>query len=172
MDNLDAPFVAGPLYNGKAKFKRHYDKDNNIKAISTKSGHEIIFDDGKKKLIIQNEKNSITLDFNSKGEILINSDGPININSGDSITLDAKKDIRLNAENIALEAQKKVSGAGMEIDLNGQQKASVKSATVEIASSIATKMESKATVDIKSTAATTVESSGMTTVKGMMVKLN
>lgn len=173
MDNIDAPFVTGPLYNGKGKFDRHYDAENNVKAISTRSGHEIIFDDGNKKLIIQNEKNSITLDFNSKGEIIINSDGPILINSGDTITMAAEKDIQLSAENIKLEAQQKVSAAGTEIDINGQQKAVMKSAAIEVSSSAGgTKIDSKTKVDIKSTAATTVESSGMTTIKGLMVKLN
>jgi uncharacterized protein involved in type VI secretion and phage assembly len=70
--NVNAPYVVGALWNGKAKPPGdNGDGENNIRKIKSRCGHEIILDDtdqGEKVEIKTNAGHSITLDDASGGE--------------------------------------------------------------------------------------------------------
>ena len=101
----DLPIVISSLFHGKAKPEKWYHKNNELKAIKTRSGNEILFDDksGKEtiKIFSPDEKNIITLTMDESKRIKIVSDGYIEIS--------AKKDMSLSANNISITARKKIT---------------------------------------------------------------
>ena len=101
----DCPIVTGSLYHGKAKPAKWYDDSNNLKAIMTKSGNELLFNDesGKEtiKIFNKDEQNMITLTLDESKRIKIESTGYIEIH--------ADKDITMKANNIKMSANKKLS---------------------------------------------------------------
>jgi uncharacterized protein involved in type VI secretion and phage assembly len=70
--NIDAPYVVGALWNGRAKPPvNNSDGKNNIRKIKSRSGHEIILDDTDQKEKVEiktNAGHSITLDDASGSE--------------------------------------------------------------------------------------------------------
>lgn len=172
LSHPDFPFVVGSIYNGKQKFDTYYNAKDEDKAIRTKSGHELVFQDGEKKLIIRNEKNSITLDFNSNGTISIVSEGDIAITADKNISLDAQKnislkaggDISLDAMNISETAKSNVTIKGNSaVNVSGTNSKFEGKATVTVTGAIG-KIEAKGVLDVKAT--------GITSIGGAMVKLN
>jgi uncharacterized protein involved in type VI secretion and phage assembly len=103
--NPDRPYVTGSLFhrdNGGGAAT-----DNNIKSITTRSGHTIEFDDteGEEKIHIRDNGGSvITFDtkekslFISSNEDLNLSAKNINIAAEENISIGAKKDISISAE--------------------------------------------------------------------------
>lgn len=168
----DFPYVIGAIYNGKKKFDEYAETASGTKAIKTKSGHEIVFHDEDKKLIIKNEKNTITLDFNSNGVLSIESNGDIEIKAKQDISLDADKNIKLTAkqditlngmnvnvnakQNFNAEGKAAVNLKGMNATLEGQINTTV--------SGSMTKIEAKAMLDVKA--------AGIANISGAMIKLN
>ena len=120
--NPDRPYVSGSLFHrdnagGAAT-------DNNIKSITTRSGHTIEFDDtdGAEKITIKdNGGNIITLDKSSK-----------------NIEITASGKITFTAEEINMQASKKVnieSGADIRISTTENMAAYAKQLTNEISES-------------------------------------
>lgn len=119
MDNAERPYIIGALYNGgegkpdekwAASNSEKGTKDN-IKAIRTRGGHTILFNDrGDRGLleIYDNKGNTyhITLSADDK-KITICSAGDIEINADGSITMNARNDIKMNAnKEITIQAAK------------------------------------------------------------------
>ncbi len=136
MNNAERPYVIGSFYNGGtgnpdeawAVSQEQDGTSNNIKAIRTRSGHTILFNDkGEAGLIeIYDNKNNtyhITLsaddkkiticsageievvaDTNinivAKGNIRISADGDVGIKSKGSISMDANNDISIQASKV------------------------------------------------------------------------
>lgn len=130
MNNAERPYIIGSLYNGGngkpdenwAVSKEEDGTTNNIKAIRTRNGHTIRFNDkGDAGLLeIYDNKNNtyhITLSADDK-KITIYSAGEIEVVADTDINIKAKGDIGVNADgnigikskgNISMEAKKEVS---------------------------------------------------------------
>ena len=146
MNNAERPYIIGSFYNGGngkpdenwAVSKEEDGTTNNIKAIRTRNGHTIIFNDkGDAGLLeIYDNKNNtyhITLSADDKkitiysaGNVEVIADNDINVNAGNNIAVNAEGDITVNAKgdigmnadgnigikskgNISMEAKKEVS---------------------------------------------------------------
>lgn len=100
----DRPFVLGAVYNKANKPADNWiEDDNNVKAIKTKSGNEIILCDtgGSEAVTILNKggTNSITLTMDSGGSITIATNNQMNL-TGKNILISADENIVLNAKNL------------------------------------------------------------------------
>lgn len=146
MNNAERPYIIGSFYNGGngkpdenwAVSKEEDCTTNNIKAIRTRNGHTILFNDkGDAGLLeIYDNKNNtyhITLSADDKkitiysaGNVEVIADNDINVNAGNNIAVNAEGDITVNAKgdigmnadgnigikskgNISMEAKKEVS---------------------------------------------------------------
>ncbi len=140
------PFVMGGVQNSKTAKVKEDNKNNDIKSITTRSGHVIEFNDkqdaesititDKEKNSIKMNKDGIEVKANNEKNIILMNDKGIKIiddsnknsiemsNSG--IVLNSQRDVKINAQNIKLEAQIeveqkggsgtiKVGGAGVDI---------------------------------------------------------
>ncbi len=100
--NPDLPFIMGSMHNGNDKSAWHND-DNYLKAIHTKSGNVILFndEDGKETISLYNrdKKTEITLTLEDGGNILIKSDT--------DITMDSEKLI-FKCKEMKIDAQDKI----------------------------------------------------------------
>lgn len=120
MNNAERPFIIGTLYNGtgapdeKWSTKKDGGTQNNIRAIRTRNGHTILFNDkGEAGLIeIYDNKNNtyhITLSADDK-KITIYSAGDIEINADGSISMTAKDNVSIKANsNVSVKADKEVT---------------------------------------------------------------
>ena len=130
MNNAERPYIIGSFYNGGngkpdenwAVSQEEDGTTNNIKAIRTRNGHTILFNDkGDAGLLeIYDNKNNtyhITLSADDK-KITIYSAGEIEVVADTDINIRAKGDIGINADgdigikskgNISMEAKKEVS---------------------------------------------------------------
>lgn len=122
MDNAERPYIIGALYNGGkgksdeewAASKEEQGTTNNIKAVRTRNGHTILFNDRGNAGLIEiydNNNNTyhITLSADEK-KITIYSAGDIEINSDGSISMTAKDNVNIKANsNVSVNADKEVS---------------------------------------------------------------
>ena len=122
MNNAERPYIIGSFYNGGngkpdenwAVSKEENGTTNNIKAIRTRNGHTILFNDkGDAGLLeIYDNKNNtyhITLSADDK-KITIYSAGDIEINADGSISMTAKDNVNIKANsNVSVNADKEVS---------------------------------------------------------------
>jgi len=97
----EQPYVAGSLYNGRAKPDAAWADDRNeVKAFRTKGGNEVVIIDkaGKESITIRNKdgKNEVTLALGSEPSITIKTDG--------KLTLDAKT-IELKCQDLEVDAK-------------------------------------------------------------------
>ncbi|MBP3426134.1 MAG: hypothetical protein J6K81_05395 [Rikenellaceae bacterium] len=138
MNNAERPYIMGSFYNGGngkpdenwAVSKEEDGTTNNIKAIRTRNGHTILFNDkGDAGLLeIYDNKNNtyhITLSADDKkitiysaGDVEVVAKNNINVSADGNIDVIAKGDIGVNADgdigikskgNISMEAKKEVS---------------------------------------------------------------
>jgi len=118
--NPERPYVVGAKYHGgiPAEFA---DADNNLKAIKTRSGHTLVFDDTEgKELIIIKDKNGNSLKIDTMGDrITIKAGDSIVVEAGNSITLTAGKSISISAaETISLASTAINLSAGASVSVN------------------------------------------------------
>ena len=130
MDHPDRPYIIGTFYNGGtgkpdemwAANRKEEGTENNIKAIRTRNGHTILFNDkGKAGLmeIYDNKGNTyhITLSADDKkitvysaGDIEVVADRNIHIQAKGNIGIDADGSIDIHSKkNISMEASNEVS---------------------------------------------------------------
>lgn len=158
MGDLREPIVIGSMWNKNAPPPNGKDERNNIRKITTRAGHEIIFDDtdgdGKitlktqsgHALVLSDKQDQITLQEQSGQHTLKIKGGSANqielasgsskimLNNKGTVTIESVKEVKLKAAQIALEAT--------------------------------------ATLDLKASAALNLKSDGIVTVKGSIVKIN
>ena len=164
MNNPDRPFVMGSVYHGKNK-PQYASDDNTVKAIHTKCGHRIIFEDGDDSMIsiyTKDDKNHIVLDVADDGQISITTEGVLNLKGktinleGDelnikmdsAINMEAGQDVSMKGANVAVKADQVASLSGMEAKISGDTSAEMTGAQVK------------------------VEASAMAVLKGAMVNIN
>lgn len=119
MDNAERPYIIGALYNGGegkpderwASINSEKGTTNNIKAIRTRNGHTILFNDSGDAGVLEiydNKNNTyhLTLSADDK-KITIYSAGNIEINADGSITMNAKENVSVNAnKEVSVQASK------------------------------------------------------------------
>lgn len=126
------PFVMGGVQNSKTAKIKEDNKHNDIKSITTRSGHVIEFNDkqdaesititDKQKNSIKMNKDGVEVKANNEKNIILMNDKGIKITddsnknsiemSSRGIVLNAEKDVKINAQNIKLEAQIEVEQKG------------------------------------------------------------
>ncbi len=151
--------ILGSVYSKKNAPPYPPDEKNLKKAIKTKAGLEIIFDEkdkiiefntpAKQQIKIDDKGKSILIKDSNNNKITLSKSG-ISLESASSIKLSAKTDIILDAKaNLKLNAGAKASMAGLQVDHQAKTKFSA-----------------------KGNAAAEVTASGMLTIKGALVKIN
>ncbi len=116
----DRPFVLGGVYNKESKPADNWSEpENNIKAIKTKSGNEIILNDkgGTEEIKILNKggTNSIILTMSDGGSITISTPNQMTL-SGKNINVNAEETFTLNAKNMIVNTEESVTiSAGKQI---------------------------------------------------------
>lgn len=174
--NPDRPYMVGAKYHGKVAPEWGAEpKDNNQKAIKTRSGHTILLNDekGKESITISDkEGDSITIDTKEK-----------------TISISSKKDISISAtSSISLSAEKITINASDSLEMSGATSASLSSATTSVSGSSEASLTSDANVVVNGKAKvaidsngeviatglakSTLSSSGITSIEGTLVKLN
>ena len=99
--NAEKPYVIGTQYNGKEK-SGYADKENNIKAVHTRSGHKLVFTEDESILITDKSGNEILLDT-----------------KGSNITITEPETMTLNAKNLNINvSQNMTTNVGMNASEN------------------------------------------------------
>ncbi len=127
---IDRPIVIGSLYSKEDTPPEKTKNDNNcVKMLRTRSGHEIIFDDKEEKesiLIKSKSGHKIILDDVKDSEKIVIEDktgnNSIVINSSqDSLVIKSGKEIKINASEIEIQAEKTLTlKSNGEVIINGQ----------------------------------------------------
>ena len=158
-EDPQSPVILGMLYSKKNKPKEKPESANPIKALRTKSGLEIRFDDEKKITTIETPgKNSITLDDDQKEITLSDQNRNKVVLSSSGISLDSPKDIKITAKGkITIDAMGELSASSkMDVKLSGLN--------IQATANIGFTAKGNATAEISA--------SGQTTVKGAIVMIN
>jgi uncharacterized protein involved in type VI secretion and phage assembly len=160
---LDRPVLIGMLWNKEDQPPETMDDGgkNDIRAIHTRSGHKLVFNDSDDKpsilLVDKTDKNRIFIDSKDnkmeievQGDLTITVGGKLSITAQSGITAESSADISMKAQaNMSLEATSAFSA-------KGSTKAS---------------LESSAQTEVKG-GMVSVNGSGITEVKGSIVKIN
>jgi type VI secretion system secreted protein VgrG len=174
--NAEKPFILGAHFNGKKKPDDWKGSKNDKKAIRTRSGHTIEFNDesGKEEITIYDKDNVNTIVLSSHGK---------------EMTVTCKGDLKIEAQNIQVTAHKdytlKVDGkinisSMKETEIAATGKCTVKTSqdmSLEAMSNLKAKANasaeiSGATVAAKGQATAELSSGAATTVKGAIVQIN
>lgn len=161
-DDPGNPVVLGSLYSGSKKQPPYTpDAENTHKAIRTKAGLLVLFDDEQKiitvetphgnKLVLSDEVDTITLQDKNNNHIKLSPTG-VEIKSATKITLTAETGVSVQATagNVALQADAgKVQASGLEVELNAE-------------------LELKAS----GTAKASLQAAGEVEIQGALVKIN
>jgi len=197
--NPNNPYVCDTLYHGEA-MPEHFDPDNNLKSIKTRSGHTILLNDeeGKETITIMDKNENFILLNTEEKTITISAPDEINIQSqvinlkaSDSINLQSKPGecggegtINLKAENnIDLESTKKdieVEAKKGNVNIKGKQKVDINGKQgVKVESSMKTEVIGKTNVkvngaqaEVKASAKLDLKGGAMANLKGAIVKIN
>ncbi|MFN0030920.1 MAG: phage baseplate assembly protein V, partial [Flavobacteriales bacterium] len=167
--NVSMPFALSSMYHGKAHSGDRKEDDNNTKAIRTKSGNEIYFNDkgGEEAIHIYTK--------DKKNEVLITmkDDGLIQITSNKMIKVEAKEDIEVKAKNMKFSAQEKIEFSAKEFKVDAQQLIEMNSTKdfkqkgldVTVEATKGYKMNANATAELKANATMEISGNAKTTVK-------
>lgn len=103
---VDRPYVIGSLWNGKdAPPADNADGKNNLRVITSRSGHTITLDDseGGETITIADgkQKNRVVLDA-AKGSLSITSEGDVTIQAKGKITLQSDADVVVKGAAVTL----------------------------------------------------------------------
>ena len=182
-NNPNHPYVMGSLHNTKTVQLKEDNKKNEIKSITTVSGHIIEFNDkedaesitiiDKKKNTILMNKDGIKLTDVNKNSVEMNKDGikitdDANKNSitmaSSGIEIKADKDVKISAKNIKLEAETEIAqkAGSAEVKIGTEIEQKVGSSSIKIGT---------AEIEQKSGAGTVKVGASGVDVKGPMIKL-
>jgi len=169
----DRAYVMGGLFHGKVGGGGG--SGNNIKSLSSKSGHTVELNDGG-GITIKDKTggNSVVIDGNNT--VTVTSSQIVELTNGDSsIKMDGTK-ITIYADEIEIA---KSGGFSSKIEIKGLDTSISGKDSMKVLSDTMAEVNSKGTTDIKATSAltadaatTTVKASGITTVQGGTVNIN
>lgn len=171
--DMNCPVVLGCLYSSKNKLPANVaDKENSVKYLKTKGGHELRISEekGKEKIevktpgeltvILSDEEEKIELkDKSGSNRILL--DG-----KNKQVSLESEKKLMLACGN----AKITLDGSSGKIEITGNQLKADGSQSLEL-SSQSLKMEGAMT-ELKAKGTMKIEASGIAQIKGAMLKLN
>jgi uncharacterized protein involved in type VI secretion and phage assembly len=170
---LDSPFVLGSVF-GRTSGKISNDKliENGqpvIAALTTKAGHQLIFDDSANSSSItlqttNGDSCSIELDAKKGITITTKGDRDVIVKSASSVHVTTEKDAKIKAKDVTVDA-----AAGVKV--NGKSKVEVKAPNVNVTADSALKLKGT-NVTVDATANLTLKATGSVSVKGAVVKLN
>ena len=161
-DNPEKPFVLSAGYNTKAK-SDYADPDNNIKAIKTRSGNELIMND---------EDGSITINDPSGNSVMMNGAGEITISAPNVLTLNSKEINIKASEVVNVEGINNVNVDSKEISQKGTSKVKIESGAKIEAKAPSTNIEGTAELKLTSKGILDADGAAMTNVKGGLLNLN
>jgi uncharacterized protein involved in type VI secretion and phage assembly len=158
-DDPNSGVILGSLYSKKLPPPFPVDKDNNTKAIKTRSGLTLLFDEKDKVIeLLTPDKQHLRIDDKGKSILIEDSNKNTIELSASGIKLQSDGDIDIKAKgNISLKA-------------GGKLKMEAAATTSLEATEITCKASGKFTA--KGNAGASVEASGILTLKGAMVKIN
>ncbi len=198
----ERPFVVGSVYHQNAKISSDWsNSENDFKAIKTRSGNEIRFNDkgGEEEIKIFNpeSKNEIVMSLSGNGSISIKSEGDISISAKGSLTMDAeeismtsKKKTTIQCDEMESNANKNMAiSAGQEYSVSSGTKMGVSSGTdyelsagmnakvnssmnLELSAGLNGKLSANVNLDAQANAMLNLKGTAMVNVQGAMVKLN
>ena len=93
--NAEKPYVIGMQYNGKEK-SGYADKENNIKAVHTRSGTKIILNDSEGSILIEDPSGN-TYHMDGQGNIKVSAPKNISFTAGENINISAGQNITTTA---------------------------------------------------------------------------
>jgi uncharacterized protein involved in type VI secretion and phage assembly len=170
---LDSPFVIGSVF-GKASGKIPNAKlieqgKPVITALTTKAGHQLIFDDSSdsSSITIQVKNgNSCSIVLSDKDGITVTTkgDNSVVINSAQDVIVKSERNAKVTAKDVAVDS----SGP---VKVNAKGKVDVTAPNINVAATSALKLKGT-NVTIDATASLTMKAAGTTTIKGAVVKLN
>lgn len=184
-DDPRQPLILGALFGSKNKPPQPVqspDETNPLRAIVSRAGSRIVFDDKTPALHIETTaageasgeyKNKISLDEKAKTISIEDqhsnkielSDKGISLTSDKDITISAKGNIKLDSKaNLALQGQTKASLQSTEVEVAAKSKFSAKAAQVDLAAD--------ATFSAQGAAQAKLESNAMVEIKAALVKIN
>lgn len=148
------PFVMGGVHNSKTASLKEGNKDNDLKTITTRSGHVIEFNDKK-------EAESITITDKNKNTVLMNKDGvKITANDAKNIVVMTKDGIKITDDNNKNSIE--LSSSGIVLKADKDLKITAKNITMEAQTAIEQKVSSSS---VKVESASIEQKTGSSTVK-------
>ncbi|MBS1189266.1 MAG: type secretion protein VgrG [Rhodocyclaceae bacterium] len=154
-----APVILGSLYSSKRKPPYTPANDNYKKAITTRTGLTLEYDDEKKVItLVTPGKNKIVISDDDKSILLADQNGNTVKLGTDGISLDSPKDIKLSAQG-------KISLSALaNVEIKATQDAKMEGMNVSHSAQIGFTAKGNATAELSA--------SGQTTVKGALVMIN
>jgi uncharacterized protein involved in type VI secretion and phage assembly len=151
--------ILGSVYSSKQAPPTELIAENNIKVLTTRSGHKFEFDDDKKIVTLMTcDGNSLMLNDDEKSMVMTDVNNNVVTLDESGITLQSPKDINLLADgNIILNAKENV-------DITATADANIEGMNVNATA--------KTGFTAKGNASAELSASGQTTVKGAMVMIN
>lgn len=190
MDNIERPYVLGALFNGTGNPDPEWKAQvaegtaNNIKAIRTRNGHTIQFNDegdGGDIQIYDYEKNNYLIHLSSDGKyIRIEAKGDIQISAGNNIGIKAGKNISIEAgENISMDSGKDTdinADANMSISAENNMQQEATDIFVKAKDAISQESENShiiktTTLQEKSSGKTSIDGGGLVEITASSVKV-
>ena len=170
---LDSPVILGSVFGkNTGKIPNNQLVKNGkplITALTTKAGHQLIFDD-------DNDSSSITLQMKNgsacsvvmtdKGGITITTKGDrsVTIKSSQNVIVQAEKNAKVSANDVSIESKGPIK-------IQGKGKLDVSAPNIAMTAQSSLKLKGM-NVSIDATASLAMKASGTTSVKGAVVKLN
>jgi phage protein D/phage baseplate assembly protein gpV len=154
------PVVLGSLYSKINTPKETFTKENNIKAIVTKAGIRLEFDDKDKVFtVLTPGKNTLVISDKDKGVKIEDQNGNVFTTNDKGVTMTSKKDIKVTATGkLELSGSKGVvlSSSGGDVKVEGKN----------------INLKASAKVEVNGSAGADIKSSGTVNIKGSMVNVN
>jgi uncharacterized protein involved in type VI secretion and phage assembly len=164
--DIHKPIVVGSLYSGNRKPPAANATGNNdIRKITTRSGHIIEFDDN-------SDKGSVTIETNAGHKIVLDDESgnesvSIEDKSGNTIEMDA------TSNNISIDAANEISLNASKISLSADTKVDISSSgTLGVSANQQANFESKGMLNIDSNGQMGISSTSPLTIRGAIIKLN
>ncbi|CAM4376617.1 phage baseplate assembly protein V [Zobellia roscoffensis] len=160
--NSEKPYIISAGFNTKAK-SEYYNSENDLKAIKTRSGNEVIMNDKDGSVTISDADGN-TVVMNGNGEITISANKKLNLNS-EEINITASKTVNIEGSN-------NVNVNSKEILADGTSKVTVNSAAKVEMTAPSTQVEGSAELKLKSDGILDADGTTMTNIKGGLLNLN
>lgn len=143
--NAEKPYVIGSLYHGNAKPDNAWLNDqNDIKAIRTRSGHTIEFNDsdgGEEVKIYDNGKDNYVITLSShESKVKIESSGDMELTAKGNMDIKVTSDLNIEAQNIEIKS-------GMNLKTSATNATSEASAQMELKASAGMKLDGGAQIE-------------------------